>query len=135
MPFLVLGLGSCSKSNTELPSDTDGKQQGTQEEVKRSLSKALSQMLSGFKASGSLDRDIHYLNLFYQSNDQVVTFDASYTFAEDGNGNNIDISGAASAQDVMDALEAKLPANLFLSQVSYFTSHVSPARIISRRVW
>lgn len=83
MPFLVLGLGSCSKSNTELPSDTDGKQQGTQEEVKRSLSKALSQMLSGFKASGSLDRDIHYLNLFYQSNDQVVTFDASYTFAED----------------------------------------------------
>lgn len=83
MPFLVLGLGSCSKSNTELPSDTDGKQQGTQEEVKPSLSKALSQMLSGFKASGSLDREIHYLNQFYQSNDQVVTFDASYTFAED----------------------------------------------------
>lgn len=35
----------------------------------------------------------------------------TYTFAEDGIGNNIDINGAASAQDVMDALEAKLPAN------------------------
>ena len=83
MPFLVLALGSCSKPSTELPSDEDSKQQDTQEEVKPSLSEALSKMLLGFKASGSLDRDIHYLNQFYQSNDQVVTFDASYTFAED----------------------------------------------------
>ena len=41
----------------------------------------------------------------------IIVNGTTYTFAEDGNGNNIDISGAASAQDVMDALEAKLPAN------------------------
>ncbi|MBP3417671.1 MAG: hypothetical protein J6L67_00935 [Alphaproteobacteria bacterium] len=35
----------------------------------------------------------------------------TYTFAEDAIGNNIDISAATSAQDVMDALENKLPAN------------------------
>ncbi len=35
-----------------------------------------------------------------------------YTFANDGTGNNIDISGAANAQDVMAALKNKLPANV-----------------------
>lgn len=34
-----------------------------------------------------------------------------YTFANDGLGNNIDISAAANAEDVMEALKNKLPAN------------------------
>ena len=34
-----------------------------------------------------------------------------YTFANDGNGNNIDISGATTAEEIMTALKNKLPAN------------------------
>lgn len=41
-----------------------------------------------------------------------ITIDGTtYTFADDAIGNNIDISAATSAQDVMDALENKLPTN------------------------
>lgn len=41
-----------------------------------------------------------------------ITIDGTtYTFADDAIGNNIDINAATSAQDVMDALENKLPAN------------------------
>lgn len=43
---------------------------------------------------------------------QTITINGvQYTFANDGNGNNIDISGAANAEDVMNALKDKLPAN------------------------
>ncbi len=41
----------------------------------------------------------------------IVVDGVTYTFANDATGNNIDINGATSAQDVMDALENKLPAN------------------------
>lgn len=41
----------------------------------------------------------------------IVVDGVTYTFANDATDNNIDISGAASAQDIMDALENKLPAN------------------------
>ena len=37
---------------------------------------------------------------------QTITINGvQYTFANDGNGNNIDISGAANAEDVMNALK------------------------------
>lgn len=43
---------------------------------------------------------------------QSLTIDGvKYTFANDGTGNNIDISAAATAEDVMNALKDKLPAN------------------------
>lgn len=41
----------------------------------------------------------------------IIIDGTAYTFADDALGNNIDISAATSAQDVMDALENKLPAN------------------------
>lgn len=41
----------------------------------------------------------------------IIIGGVAYTFADDALGNNIDISAATSAQDVMDAMENKLPAN------------------------
>lgn len=44
---------------------------------------------------------------------KTITIDGTqYTFANNGNGNNIDISAAADAKDVMAALQNKLPANV-----------------------
>lgn len=43
---------------------------------------------------------------------RTITIDGTqYTFANDNTGNNIDISAATTADDVMAALQAKLPAN------------------------
>lgn len=44
---------------------------------------------------------------------KTITVDGTqYTFANDSNGNNIDISAATNAKDVMNALQNKLPANV-----------------------
>lgn len=43
---------------------------------------------------------------------KTITVDGTqYTFANDGNGNNIDISAATNANEIMAALQNKLPAN------------------------
>lgn len=44
--------------------------------------------------------------------DKTITIDGiQYTFANDGNGNNIDISGATNAKEVMQALADKIPSS------------------------
>lgn len=85
LPFFLFGAVSCT---TEAPpvvdtDDTDDEKNDVVEETKPSIVDAVKEVLDGFNASGSLSRDLYYQNQYYQANNQVVNYDASYTFAED----------------------------------------------------
>lgn len=87
LPFFIFGVTGCTTDvpipDTELPGDENKNEEDEKEETKPSISEAIKGVLSGFNASGKLSRDIYYKNQYYQSNNQVVNFDASYTFVED----------------------------------------------------
>lgn len=88
---------------------------------------AVSKAIADFKSSltsfsgmdlGNITPDYTGGELNFSSNDindylgKTLTIDGvKYTFANDSNGNNIDISGATTAEDIMTALKDKLPAN------------------------